>query len=405
MEAIKWLLNGVGTLREERKRFSAQLAPDFNLFDYLRNDEMGVSRVIADLLDPKGAHGQGSVFLQAFAKTLNQEWIASTDDWRVEKERPANGRRIDVYLESNVGVIGIENKPWATDQKDQLSDYADYLKNQAANKNWLLIYLGNKEPSIKSITGEKRQALVPSGNLIFLNFHVLERWLNDCAAHSKALVVRVFIEELAKFVRTNINGELDMSEVYEVIGEIRKSEANITAAFQVSKVMTALKKGLLQSFHNELKSELTNNGFDLMWEPKMTIDGEKYVGFGVKFGRQDKFNLHIQFTDSRLKDPCWGIRRIDESVKRDNVWQGINEVMQSLFGPGHDIAQVDVWWPWISKAPDSQFNKDYINWEVSEKPWVAMNNSELVTKIVNLSLLIHRKFQEENKLYLLSSNA
>jgi hypothetical protein len=89
MEAIKGLLNAVdfkiGTLRVARERFAAQLAPDFNLFDYLRTDEMGVSKVIADLLDPKGAHGQGGVFLQAFAKILGLEpkWIAPTNDWQV----------------------------------------------------------------------------------------------------------------------------------------------------------------------------------------------------------------------------------------------------------------------------------------------------------------------------------
>jgi hypothetical protein len=401
MEAIKGLLNEVNLLRVARKRFSAQLAPDFNLFDYLRTDEMGVSKVIADLLDPKGSHGQGGVFLQEFAKILGLEpkWIAPTNDWQVVTEQQANGqRRIDVYLNSNVGIIGIENKPWAADQKNQLNDYADYLKNKAAKKEWRLIYLGDKEPSTDSITKAKREELTRSGNLTCLNFHVLEGWLDDCAAHSKALVVRVFIEELAKFVRTNINGELEMSEENEVIGEIRKSPANIAAAFHVSNAMNALKQGLLQSFHDELKSKLDEQGFHLVWDQVMT----KGWGFGVKFREQDNKYLRIEFVDAELRNPCWGIRRDSESVKRDNnVWQGIKEVMQNQFGQGRDCN----WWSWNSKVPDSKFDKDYKNWGVSEKPWIEMNNGYLVTKIFNLSLLIHGEFQKENKLYLLSSNA
>ena len=66
MQEIEELLKDVafkmGTLREARNRFSAQLAPEFSIFDYLRTDEMGLSKCIASLLDPKGTHGQGSVF-------------------------------------------------------------------------------------------------------------------------------------------------------------------------------------------------------------------------------------------------------------------------------------------------------------------------------------------------------
>ena len=31
----------------------------FNNLDYLRDDELGLSRIIADLLNPKASHGQG----------------------------------------------------------------------------------------------------------------------------------------------------------------------------------------------------------------------------------------------------------------------------------------------------------------------------------------------------------
>lgn len=49
----------INTLRNAQKRFAPHLAPDFRLFDFLRTDEYGVSRCLALLLDPCGAHGQG----------------------------------------------------------------------------------------------------------------------------------------------------------------------------------------------------------------------------------------------------------------------------------------------------------------------------------------------------------
>ena len=47
-----------------------QLARRFNVFRYLRTDEMGFSKMIADLLDPAGDHGQEALFLELLAGRL-----------------------------------------------------------------------------------------------------------------------------------------------------------------------------------------------------------------------------------------------------------------------------------------------------------------------------------------------
>ena len=39
-----------------------QQAHRFNVLDYLKTDELGLSRIIADLLDPQATHGQGVFF-------------------------------------------------------------------------------------------------------------------------------------------------------------------------------------------------------------------------------------------------------------------------------------------------------------------------------------------------------
>lgn len=406
METIRGLLNEVGfkigTLREARNQFAAQLAPDFNLFDYLRNDEMGVSKVIADLLDPKGTHGQGGLFLHAFASLLGQSWITGTSEWRVVTEQQANGqRRIDVYLESDIGIIGIENKPWASDQKNQLNDYADHLKRIAAKKSWLLIYLCNSEPSTNSIPKKKLEEYERDKKLIRLDFHSLVGWLNSCAAQSRALVVRVFIEELAKFVRSNINGDLDMSEEKEVLDEIMKSPANIAAAFYVSNAMTALKQRLLRKFHDDLKSQLEKKGFHIVWDSGMSQGWNAYVGFGVKFDQQDKY-LRIEFDGSGMHRAFWGVRRELESVERDKtIWEGIHEVMQNHFGYG----KKSDWWPWYSELPDTQFDKEYRDWGISEKPWIEINNGKLVEKIVALADQVCKLFQDSKKVHLLQTKA
>lgn len=102
----------VATLNEARERFADRLAPDFSLFHYLRTDEIGLSRCIADLLNPKEKHGQKEVFLEAFLRKIN--WSEETKVRSVTLEKQANGqRRIDIYLQfQNGDIVGIENKPW-----------------------------------------------------------------------------------------------------------------------------------------------------------------------------------------------------------------------------------------------------------------------------------------------------
>ena len=50
--------------RELDLELDRRLAWRFNSFDYLRTKELGLSRVIANLLNPQASHGQGTVFLR-----------------------------------------------------------------------------------------------------------------------------------------------------------------------------------------------------------------------------------------------------------------------------------------------------------------------------------------------------
>lgn len=385
----------INVLREAEKKFSNQLAPNFNLFYYLRTDEVGLSRVLADLLDPNGRHGQGYLFLDALSRAVGQEWVACRCDWRVTLERQANGqRRIDIFMESKAGIIGIENKPWASDQINQLSDYANVLSRWSAGRNFLLIYFGNYDPSGESINVEKREELRKSGNYIRLTFHGLATWLDECASKTKAIVVRVFVEDLAKFVRGNINGELEMSEENEIITEICKSPENIESAFNMVNAMSALKKSLLEKFRSDLDSKLKEKGFHLVWDDGMTNNWRSCVGFGVKFSEQDLY-LRIEFEGSGLYNAIWGIRRVDENVNKDMVlWGAIKNKMDDIFGEGWRSSD---WWPCWRRLDNNFelnfFGPGFVNWGISEKPWIMINEGELSKKIVVLAEKVYEAFE------------
>ena len=141
------LLPRLETARTLQRELDSQLAQRFNVFDYLRTDELGLSRVIADLLNPLGRHGQGPVFLELLLRGLKLPFATSErlDHASVEVERVIkDGRRLDICVRIGNHCLAIENKPYAGDQPGQVDDYLRWLRSQEFESS-LLIYLSHKE--------------------------------------------------------------------------------------------------------------------------------------------------------------------------------------------------------------------------------------------------------------------
>ena len=59
------------TARRRELELDRQHARRFNVLDYLKTDELGLSRIIADLLDRHATHGQGVFFLRKLVLGVN----------------------------------------------------------------------------------------------------------------------------------------------------------------------------------------------------------------------------------------------------------------------------------------------------------------------------------------------
>lgn len=145
------LSHRVATAQRVERELDRLLARRFNVLDYLSTDELGLSRIIADLLDPSGTHGQSTLFLERLFSFLSEYLdfggrLALKDSRiSVETEKEiTEQRRIDVFVQvvgrKSVYVMGIENKPYADDQNRQVLDYLHYLRDRF-NDHFLLIYL------------------------------------------------------------------------------------------------------------------------------------------------------------------------------------------------------------------------------------------------------------------------
>lgn len=395
---LKDVAFNIGTLKEAKKRFADQLAPEFSIFDYFRSDEAALSKCLASLLDPQGSHGQGSLFLKSFCEKLcpNATWIRNFEHCDVVTEKQANGqRRIDIHLTFNEGFIGIENKPWAADQHRQLLDYANHLQESSSGKGWLLLYLCNGSPSEESLPATERKQFEDSNNFIQCNYHELTQWLDDCRDKTKALNVRVFLEDFIKFIRTNINGELEMSEENEVYKAATSSKQNLEAVFDIFRAANEIKGNILKNFRSNLEKNFNSNGFELIWDDRMNDTWPIWSGFGVKFFKNQDLYLRFEFGGEYLNKFFWGIARENSSEKDDTSrCKFVAEQMSSRYGKGKAEAS----WAWYSTNSKNLFDQEIHNWGDVEFLWNEMIEQEgvrIAQKILDRALEVQEIFSND----------
>ena len=223
------------TARALERELDKKLARRFNVLDYLRDDELGLSGIIAGLLDPDGRHGQGTLFLRALLASL--ESLKNTPRWpdldksrmTVEVERRITAdRRIDVSVEivGNDGethCLTIENKPYAGDQKNQVKDYLEYLEREYGDR-FLLIYLSptGDGPSDSSIP--KTELKIWEGRFVIIPYHrgqeeqadgfeafripySLAGWLGECRKNCEVDRLRWFLRDAETFCQRTFGGQ------------------------------------------------------------------------------------------------------------------------------------------------------------------------------------------------------
>ncbi len=205
--------------REARQALASAVAASFSVFDYLQPDENLLSRLISDLLDPKGNHGQGSAFLVCFLQrliavncTIPPDWLTRVDKATVVNEASTsflsnNARRIDIRIELPPRFgIGAENKPWAAEQIAQLSDYRVELDRRYQGQ-FVLVFLCQQGRTPESIPDGEWMDLRRSGRGAILGYSDdFLTWLLDCHRRSQADKIRHFLNDFARYVQSNLGG-------------------------------------------------------------------------------------------------------------------------------------------------------------------------------------------------------
>ena len=201
--------------REARIRLNQVAATGFSAFFYFQKkvDENLISDIFADLLSPHGSHGQGATFLWLFLKEIDRggkkDGIRTSGSYRSVEScsvyREYSG--IDIVLKLGNSWIGVENKPWAGEQPEQLQRYLEIL--QENDEGACVLYLSGDGEESETVPKDKlhHYSMIPYGYADNGRPSVAH-WLAECAARCEADRVRWFLKDMREYIHRTFNAEL-----------------------------------------------------------------------------------------------------------------------------------------------------------------------------------------------------
>lgn len=176
-------------------------AQSFSPFEYIALDENMSSRILCDLLSPRGTHAQGDLFLRSFLKEFTPlRYSGAVANARCEYSIGSGGR-IDVVVKWQDSMLGIENKIGAPEQPAQLDRYLDAL---AHHPQFFLLYLtphGN-EASFYSLSDVYRAKYLKKYKNVSWNEALA--WIENIREKVEAIKLRYFLADFVDSMRSTI---------------------------------------------------------------------------------------------------------------------------------------------------------------------------------------------------------
>ena len=290
----------IENFRLQREKTELYDSNRFNPFQFMRTDEMGLSKILAFLLDPKEAHGQGDLFLNSFLKYIGKHNFLAYDNIQVSVEKATSkNRRHDIFIEGFLNnkrrwIVSIENKlRFASDQEEQLKDYRDDLEKYRETEYYLIYLPVFKEPpSGNSIRKNEWEALISERKAILLSAKDLVDWLDNTLIIAPA--VKQFTQDFKKFLSEELMGNTEIN--HDLVKYLMENENNdaLYSALSVIDSKEQLYENLIERLVEQLQERFADN------YKKLKHYGWKCNSYGDVTGKD--FGIYFD-----AEDIYWGV--------------------------------------------------------------------------------------------------
>ena len=257
--------------RKEKERW--ERGESLNIFNTigLWSEEVRLhSAFIGELLNPNGSHGASSLFLKAFLEVMGIEEgyldYESCSPNILERVigtvTETDGGRIDIIIEDGKHAVIIENKIYASDQRNQLLRYHNYGE-KSFPKGYELLYLtlDGHDPSDDSLGGKEFEY-----KSISYEAEIVE-WLGKCLELAPdglpvISVIRQYIDLIKQLTYTDMD-----TKYMEELKSVALAPENVLAGGELFKIQNEWLNGLLEiHVWNPLRDYTESKGMRFMLE-------------------------------------------------------------------------------------------------------------------------------------------
>jgi len=329
----------------------------FNIFRVLAVGHLEVrthSPILADLLNPKGSHGQGEVFLDLFLdhfkiEGFNTKTATAISELYIGPVTEISGGRIDIVIqEAEAGGktrrILIENKIYAADQENQLIRYRNFDKEAPL----LYLTLSGDEPT--NVSTEKLKEI----NYQCISYSKdIRFWLLLCRKEAACLPgVREVISQYITLIEELTHQSTSIQMNAELINEITTDQDSLKAFHTLCDAAWSVKAILLDKLDIQLNKVADKIGVER--GGKLEDLHVKWAEFGFLMPCLTDNNLYIcfRFESSDFRDLNYGFA----TIKSDIVCHFEHQLRDRL-STACELYSSSIYWP-----AGAAFQSPYNNW-------------------------------------------
>jgi hypothetical protein len=339
-EQLKAFFFGVGSsIGRARQRFSP--------FEYFRPGEVPLSRVMADLLSPEGSHGYGDRLLAAFLVLIAETRFGDTTKMaKVEvNDRTEEGRLIDITVSSEPFILGIENKPWAREGREQVKDYLRELKKRETANGYVLLYLSGDGSSPPSLKTEEIEILTKDNRLKVLRYWtILNSWLEDCEKEclgDEGIELRMFLGFFRRYVAAREEAQMLAEYIFK-----DESGERLRIALAVAKSADEVRDRVIRAFAADISQALAPD----LGEKAEIVETLKYKKFTGIYLRMPTWSYSVAIESQGPGcEFIFGVRDNETKPTADPKFPALVARLADKLGRGESSED----WEWFDylKAP------------------------------------------------------